>query len=629
MKLRLKHKYTLIILATILLCISLFTLFTYLEFKQYTHQNASFTTDLLEQSLNVQLERRVNQLTALLVEALVNPIYNYDLEEVKYFTQAGTSEKDVVFIVVFDNNENVIYDSTNEMSFMQLAITDEDKRFRKSIGNKKIKIMFFDDYVDAAANIKLQDKLLGSIHIRLSLDSVKNDVMIMKNELVEKREKVEREILKLVLILTVVMAFIASITAILVSKNLSKPIEALSYITHQIGNGIYDTPYPKNRSDEIGELTDSIKKMALDLKTTTVSKNYVDNILTSMTDILIVLDGEQRMKNVNIRASKLLGYSEAELLGKEFSIILEGEEHAELCINEIIKKGPILNQDRTYLTKDGQAIPMLFSCSTLMKQDGSIGGVVTVAQNITIRKQIENDLLKAKEQAEAANLAKSEFLTNMSHELRTPLHAILSFSDFGIHRIDTAGQDKLLNYFSKIKMGGNNLLSLVNDLLDLSKLESGMTDFRYSSVNFEHRLLLIIEEFQLLVAPRNILINYNKNDSFPKIRLDPDKISQVVRNLLTNAVKFSHDGDILNIRLVQNDGVMRLSVEDRGMGIPEDELESIFDRFVQSSKTKSGAGGTGLGLAICRQIVIMHNGRIWAEKNTDHGSTFHFEIPVA
>ena len=235
----------------------------------------------------------------------------------------------------------------------------------------------------------------------------------------------------------------------------------------------------------------------------------------------------------------------------------------------------------------------------------------------------------AQKAAEEANTAKSQFLANMSHELRTPLHGILSFSKFGINKHATAKPEKLLDYFEKIYQSGNTLLNLLNDLLDLAKLEAGKMKFELRPTETSIIILSLVDEFGSLFAERNLTVRHN--DRLFKVRtlIDAEKIKQVVRNLVSNAVKFSPEGGNIEIDMQRGDGTVTVSVKDEGPGIPEDELEAVFDKFVQSSKTKSGAGGTGLGLAICHEIITAHNGRIWAQNRAEGGAVFSFEIPTA
>ena len=243
------------------------------------------------------------------------------------------------------------------------------------------------------------------------------------------------------------------------------------------------------------------------------------------------------------------------------------------------------------------------------------------------------ELKQAKEDAEAANRSKSEFLANISHELRTPMHAILSFARLGQDREAAAGNAKSRQYFERIHTSGARLLRLLNDLLDLSKLEAGAMTYERQAHDLHALVRETVAELTPLARTRNVSMSVSPPppDGVP-IFGDHARLGQVLRNLLSNAIKFGPEGS--EVRVVMDDSPQSpqeawlLTVRDEGEGIPEDELEAVFDKFVQSSKTKSGAGGTGLGLAICREIVGAHGGRIWAA-NGPRGAVFSVLLPKA
>ena len=231
-------------------------------------------------------------------------------------------------------------------------------------------------------------------------------------------------------------------------------------------------------------------------------------------------------------------------------------------------------------------------------------------------------------QLEAASQHKSEFLANMSHELRTPLNAIIGFSDVLLQGMFGDTNEKQTEYLRDILSSGQHLLSLINDILDLSKIEAGRMELDLSPFH----LGTAIDDAMLLMreraARRGLELERHIDDSLGEIRADQRKVKQVVLNLLSNAVKFTPEGGSIGVRATVSDGLAEISVTDTGVGIATEDHELVFQEFRQVGQMEKRAEGTGLGLALCRKFVELHGGRIWVTSELGKGSTFTFTLPV-
>lgn len=258
-----------------------------------------------------------------------------------------------------------------------------------------------------------------------------------------------------------------------------------------------------------------------------------------------------------------------------------------------------------------------------------------LAAALELNRQREDDLQRAhtllqqeRDRALEGVRVKNEFLANMSHELRTPLHGILSFANLGLKRVDTADSERLRNYFTKILNSGDSLLTLLNDLLDLAKLEAGKMTFSFQPYDLRILSSMVADEFDAGYSERSLSLHFTPPPAPAIALVDHKRFQQVLRNLLSNAGKFSPPGGTITLRLCCSETAIRLLVQDQGPGIPPNELETIFDKFTQSSLTRTGAGGTGLGLAICREIVAAHHGGIRAENAPEGGAVLTVELPI-
>jgi len=236
-------------------------------------------------------------------------------------------------------------------------------------------------------------------------------------------------------------------------------------------------------------------------------------------------------------------------------------------------------------------------------------------------------LVQERDEAQRANRAKSEFLANMSHEIRTPIHSMIGFAKLILDDLDSMDIDEVRRFLLRIVEAGERQLFFVNDLLDLSKLEAGRLELRRERFDLVAALREVAEEFGPLLAKRKLQLALQLPKHEVLVEADPERIAQIVRNLISNALRFSPDRGRIDMSLSGTPaGGLLVQVDDRGPGIPKGELESIFDKFVQSSANKAGSGGTGLGLAIARALAELHGAKLSAAHRDGGGASFRLQF---
>lgn len=363
------------------------------------------------------------------------------------------------------------------------------------------------------------------------------------------------------------------------------------------------------------------------------NKRLLDDVLNHTPAVIFIKDLDGHYIHANQSFADERGLAIEEIIGKT-DYDLHPVDIAELFrANDrkaITNNTPVVLEEKFNI--DGALHTFVSTKFPLKDTNGETYAICGIATDVTDIKKSE-ELKHALETAETANQAKSAFLANMSHELRTPLHGILSYSDLGKSRLETVNREKLGKYFDNINISGKRLLNLLNDLLDLSKLEAGKVELVYQDYDLDVILNDCIEEQSPSLRDKAIKINRSQKSNETRIECDREKIFQVIRNILSNAIKFSHTGGVIEIQLedcqLNSDSgeidAIEIQLIDDGKGIDNDDLEKIFDKFAQSKNQHPG--GTGLGLSISREIVLQHQGEIWAENSADRGAVLKIRLP--
>jgi len=347
-------------------------------------------------------------------------------------------------------------------------------------------------------------------------------------------------------------------------------------------------------------------------------------------EVVFVTDIEGVFTYVNPSFTEVYGHQADEVIGKVTPRILKSGQMDEalyesfwqdlLNIREV--KWELINK-----TKDGRSIHIEASSNAIMNEAGEIIGFVAIQKDISKRKQIEEELVYAKERAEESDRLKTAFLANMSHEIRTPMNGILGFA--ALLQEPALTSNKLQHYVQTIQVSGKRMLNTINSIVDVSKIESGLIDLNFSEANLNERMEFVHRFFKREADNKGLKFSF-KNGLPSKdavIKTDHEKVYGILTNLINNAIRFTSDGSI-KFGYKLKEAYLEFFVKDTGTGIPQSQTEIIFERFRQGSESISrGYDGTGLGLSICNSYVEMLGGKIWVESEEGQGSVFYFTVP--
>jgi PAS domain S-box-containing protein len=355
------------------------------------------------------------------------------------------------------------------------------------------------------------------------------------------------------------------------------------------------------------------------------TRKELDRYFTLSIELLCIAGTDGYFKRLNPAWEKVLGYSPKELMAKPFlEFVHPADRQATIQESEKLGKGlDTVSFENRYQCKDGSYKWLLWSATHSAEQQT----IYAVARDITELKRTQAALMVAKEQAERSNKFKDQFLSTMSHELRTPLNAVLGFSDLLVEERYGPLNDRQRRYVTHIHTGGKHLLQLINDILDLSKIEAGRLQLAIENMPIDRSFAEVGDTMRPLAEKKSqsLVVNTSLDLS---VRADATRFKQILMNLLGNAIKFTPEGGKIELAAQQLGEVVRVEVRDSGPGIPLEEQQHVFEAFHRLRQSEKGAEGTGLGLAITRRLVELHGGHLGLESKLGSGSCFYFTLPI-
>ncbi len=543
------------------------------------------------------------------------------------------TDEEIIYTIIQDSNGKILTTQFESVNFKWPGLKDvlpmlsRDSELSDIIETIKKQVAVREITVP----IMIGTDSLGKVSIGMSQHNIRQQ--IMKTAL-------------FVIALNLIVAFVlGGVLFIASKKTILDPIRELGHAAARLAKGDLSTQVTVKTRGELQMLVDGFNQMARDLEKTTVSRDYVDNIISSMLDTLIVVSSEGAIMRLNAAACLLLGYAETELIGRPLNTVIAGEpgDGAEEIL-ETLAAGSVGTHERTYLAKDGRKVPVLFSASLMRDGQSTVQGVVCVAQDITDRKRAEAQLKSYSEELVEINEELKSFAYIVSHDLRAPLVNIRGFSQeldraqreielcFEKHlpvleeaekkRIAPLLQKDIPEALAFIGSSISRMDNLISAILKLSR--AGRRKLMPEPLQMQDVVRGLLNMLAHQIESGNITVTVGE---LPDIIADRIAMEQIFGNLMDNAVKYVDPGrpGEIAVSAERSDGEIVFHVRDNGRGMAQEDIPRAFEIFRRVGK--QDVPGEGMGLAYVRALVRSLGGRIWCESEPGIGTTFSFSIP--
>lgn len=545
-------------------------------------------------------------------------------------SQLATSAGDIFSdMTETDDQKNEVLqnqlESFNASDILEARIVDSKEVIRATVGLSNDGLIGKkNDYLDLMDfTLKRKETVEDGRQVYINVQPIQNSTgdsilgaIYVKSDISQQYNRVQ-DIATIFYSASFVAGLISVIVALLFARSITKPIKEMEKQAFKIAYGDYSSKIKVVGEDELSELGTTFNLLSNRIERTQDTmeseQNKLNNVLTYMTDGVIATDRRGKVVLINQPALDQLNMERSDVIGTSILKLFELEK--EYTMRDLLENRPEIVIDRVDSNEDFISLKSDFAL--LRRESGFISGLVAVLHDVTEQEKNERE--------------RRNFVSNVSHELRTPLTSVKSYLEA---LQDGAWQDqKIAPEFIDVSLEETNrMIRMINDLLNLSRMDDGNVHLDLEIVNFVNLVEFVLNRFDQMMNSDSDLKKYIIVRDFQLetawVEVDTDKMTQVIDNVMNNAIKYSPDGGVITITLKTVQHQVILSVTDEGMGIPRKDLGKIFDRFYRVDKARARKqGGTGLGLAIAREVMKAHNGYIWAKSQEGDGSTFTLVLP--
>jgi len=531
------------------------------------------------------------------IKSILSEINNSSVDEVRVVDSKGTirgtndvNDQAIIGQKTTDRNiKNAIY---NNRSYTKNTYdTQDNSRYYISI------VPLYNSNSTGNSN-----QLVGVLYVRANMKSVYNTI---------------NSIMVIFASASLIAIALGLVIAIIIARAITRPIEEMKQQTQRIARGDYAGQVRVYSDDELGQLAGAINNLSIRVEeaqeSTEAERRRLDSVLAHMSDGVIATDRRGNITIINETASDFMDVTAEKAIGSSILDMLQIRD--DYSLRDLIE-----NQDELTLDFSSNERDLILNAyfSLIQRESGFISGLVCVLHDVTEQQKIDND--------------RKQFVSNVSHELRTPLTSLRSYIEA---LSDGAWKDpEVAPGFLKVTQEETDrMIRMINELLSLSRMDSGTTRVDMELVNINEMFNYVLNRFDMILKKDDnpakyytIKREFTKRDLW--VEIDTDKFTQVLDNIMNNAIKYSPDGGVVTCRLLETHNQVIISINDQGLGIPRADLNHVFDRFFRVDKARSRAqGGTGLGLAISKEVVQMLGGRIWVDSVEGQGSTFYISLP--